>query len=167
VLRYPTELFEFVWQSLRTCVNPDLLPISPDTVKLSDGTEIIADDFICATGYEQTPTFRILPERHVPKMGVSSALPDNEMVKAADEEILCWFFGAERLGLSKRSAQERADILHAVSWYCTAFISRLAWSSTLWHDCQPQRLLYCTDISYMDLFQSTHQCRYWPMAMRH
>jgi len=29
--------------------------------------QIIADDFICATGYEQTPTVRILPERYVLK----------------------------------------------------------------------------------------------------
>jgi hypothetical protein len=39
-----------------TRANSGPLPISPDTVQLSDGTEI-ADDFICATGHKQIQPF--------------------------------------------------------------------------------------------------------------
>jgi hypothetical protein len=88
VFNYPTDLFELVRQGLVHVHIADPISISGCEVLLSDGTEIQADVFICATGYEQTPTIKILPETIADEIGVSSALPDDEIVKAADEEIL-------------------------------------------------------------------------------
>lgn len=93
VFNYPTDLFELVRQGLVHVHIADITSISPHTVRLSDGSDISADIFICATGYEQAPNVKLLPGGIAPKIGLSAALPDDDMVKAADEEILRRFPG--------------------------------------------------------------------------
>ncbi|KAJ5367911.1 uncharacterized protein N7496_007671 [Penicillium cataractarum] len=90
ILNYPTDFFDLVKDGTIKVHITELDHLSDHTVHLSTGEELKSTALICSTGWRATPNLKFLPEGIDRELGFpwSTDPLDEEMVKAADEEIL-------------------------------------------------------------------------------
>jgi hypothetical protein len=90
ILNYPTDFFDLIKDGTIKVHIAELDHLSDHTVHLSTGEELKSTALICSTGWRATPNLKFLPEGIDRELGFpwSSDPLDEEMVKAADEEIL-------------------------------------------------------------------------------
>lgn len=90
ILNYPTNFFDLIKDGTIKVHIADLDHLSDHTVHLSTGEALPTTALICSTGWRSTPNLKFLPEGIERELGFpwSSDPLDENMVKAADEEIL-------------------------------------------------------------------------------
>ncbi|OOQ82443.1 flavin-binding monooxygenase-like protein [Penicillium brasilianum] len=90
ILNYPTNFFDLIKDGTIKVYIAELDHLSDHTVHLSTGEELKSTALICSTGWRATPNLKFLPEGIDRELGFpwSTDPLDEEMVKAADEEIL-------------------------------------------------------------------------------
>lgn len=90
ILNYPTDFFDLIKDGTIKVHIADLDHLSDHTVHLSTGEALPTTGLICSTGWRSTPNLKFLPEGIDRELGFpwSSDPLDENMVKAADEEIL-------------------------------------------------------------------------------
>lgn len=93
ILNYPTDFFDLIKDGTIKVHIADLDHLSDHTVHLSTGEALPTTALICSTGWRSTPNLKFLPEGIDRELGFpwSSDPLDENMVKAADEEILLRF----------------------------------------------------------------------------
>ncbi|KAL3424133.1 flavin-binding monooxygenase-like protein [Phlyctema vagabunda] len=87
IFNYPEDFFGMVRKGQISVHIEDIDSLSHQKVHLANGTDLEADVLVCATGWEHTPTVRMLPEKISNSIGIFTATPSDSMVKAADEEV--------------------------------------------------------------------------------
>ncbi|RDW94474.1 hypothetical protein BP5796_00237 [Coleophoma crateriformis] len=85
---YPEDFFELIRKGLVNVHIEDIDTLLENGMRLANGTEIKADVIVCATGWENSPTLKILPAALTDKCGLSMIPPDADSVRAADQEIM-------------------------------------------------------------------------------
>ncbi|KAJ5895728.1 uncharacterized protein N7473_005127 [Penicillium subrubescens] len=90
ILNYPTDFFDLIKDGTIKVHIAELDHLSDHAVHLSTGEELKSTALICSTGWRATPNLKFLPEGIDRELGFpwSSDPLDEQMVKAADEEIL-------------------------------------------------------------------------------
>ncbi|KAJ5683665.1 uncharacterized protein N7477_000010 [Penicillium maclennaniae] len=90
ILNYPTDFFDLIKNGTIKVHIAEIDHLSDRTVHLSSGETLPTTALICSTGWRCTPNLKFLPEGIDREMGFPwSADPvDEDMIKAADEEIL-------------------------------------------------------------------------------
>ncbi|RDW88948.1 hypothetical protein BP6252_00980 [Coleophoma cylindrospora] len=88
IFNYPKDFFEMVRKGLVDVHIEDIDMLLDNGMRLANGTEIKADVIVCATGWENTPTLKILPAALTDKCGLSTVPPDADIVRAADQELM-------------------------------------------------------------------------------
>ncbi|GLI80119.1 hypothetical protein PoHVEF18_008469 [Penicillium ochrochloron] len=90
ILNYPTDFFDLIKDGTIKVHIAELDHLSDHAVHLSTGEELKSTALICSTGWRATPNLKFLPGGIDRELGFpwSSDPLDEQMVKAADEEIL-------------------------------------------------------------------------------
>jgi hypothetical protein len=104
---HPTDLFELIREGKVHVHLADITSLSSKTVHLSNGTDINTDILICATGWKQGPTIKILPENENTYGTGFELLKDSyTQMEEVDKELLSRFPGLRHSPPSKSSEQE-------------------------------------------------------------
>ncbi|KAK4169640.1 hypothetical protein QBC43DRAFT_225112 [Cladorrhinum sp. PSN259] len=98
ILNYPTDFFDLIRDGKVKIHIADITNLTPNTVHLSDGTQLESDTLCCATGWKHLPPIKFLPEGIDRELGLPHKPEDREKglftpstVQKVDAEIFSRF----------------------------------------------------------------------------
>ena len=79
---YESSWFDLAAKGQITAHAAEVMSLSETAIHLTDGTNIEADVVVCCTGWEATPSIRVLPDSVAPRLGFPGSKSDNLVLAA-------------------------------------------------------------------------------------